>query len=379
MPPWPEITILPGGGIEYESDPESCTTESASICSTTTFYSVTIEPTATVTTFTSTSQTCATVFGCDVTNSDSATTVTSASDCPATPTSKPPNGCPQNAVVYPANPTSVGQIPTLLEKYASTYEVVGLPSFDFVSFYWVPLLDQQTMDTLKASSDVSDAYYYEDFYANVGYAPNEMDDQEEASLAFRDIKVRGPAYSHDMWLKNESAVGHSKTNVNLVGDMEDISPQSALSRRAGTAEIQKTNYFELSQISLAPGQVWKTGESNSGSISSILGFITSYNYLYDASAGAGQHTYILNEHLVWETHPVSFMRWPGGVFLQPRVHFALDFMSNANIHIGIHSKSSAQRNREPKHRACGPSAIWASPQSALTGGGHIHAWVCGRF
>lgn len=225
LPPWPEITILPGGQISYDSDPKSCTTKSASICSTTTFYSATIKGTATVTTFTSTSATCATVFGCDVTNSNTATKTVSASGCPATPTGIPPAGCPQNAFVYPKNPYDVGEIPTILQKYASTYEVLDVPSSSYIVLYWVPLLDQQTLENLQASSDVDGAYYYEDFYANVGYPEldTEVDPSTDTLLNSRDAKFEDGLYHYDIRGRSRSAEARRHLNDSRMANVEDVS------------------------------------------------------------------------------------------------------------------------------------------------------------
>lgn len=224
MPPWPKITIFPGGSIAYDPEPETCTTESASICSTTTIYSATITGTETKTTFSSTSHTCETVFGCEVTNSNTATKTVSASGCPATPTGIPPDGCPQNAFVYPANPANVGEIPTLLQNYASTYQVVELS--DFVAFYWVPLLDQQTMNALQSSPDVDTAYYYEQFYANTGYiAFDDDDDQMQVpNIAKRDATLKDDGlYHYDIGYERRFDEEGRHLNNSYVTDVEEAS------------------------------------------------------------------------------------------------------------------------------------------------------------
>lgn len=60
-------------------------------------------------------------------------------------------GCPANAIVYPANPENVGNIPTLLQEYAGKYKEIKSSELGFTSFFWVPYLDQETMDKLKQS------------------------------------------------------------------------------------------------------------------------------------------------------------------------------------------------------------------------------------
>lgn len=71
-----------------------------------------------------------------------------------TPTSgayEPPEiGCPAPAIVYPKNPENVGSIPSLLQGY-DDYVEVGLTTENWVAFYWIPMLGQDTMDALRRS------------------------------------------------------------------------------------------------------------------------------------------------------------------------------------------------------------------------------------
>lgn len=62
-----------------------------------------------------------------------------------------PPGCPAHAYVYPANPENVGEIPSLLRRYEGLYEAIRIGGNGPVVFYWVPRLDAQTMEALKAS------------------------------------------------------------------------------------------------------------------------------------------------------------------------------------------------------------------------------------
>jgi hypothetical protein len=79
LPPWPSVTIGPDNLPTYEPKPtdgpdDGCKTESAEVCLTSTSFGV---DTATVTTTSSVLSTCATIFGCDVTDSASSTATTS--------------------------------------------------------------------------------------------------------------------------------------------------------------------------------------------------------------------------------------------------------------------------------------------------------------
>lgn len=79
LPPWPSITIGTDSLPTYQPKPsdgpdDGCKTETAEVCLTSTSFGV---DTASVTTTSSVLSTCATIFGCDVTDSASATATTS--------------------------------------------------------------------------------------------------------------------------------------------------------------------------------------------------------------------------------------------------------------------------------------------------------------
>jgi hypothetical protein len=66
----------------------------------------------------------------------------------------PPIGCPAPAIVYPKVPEDVGSIPSLLQGY-NDYVEVGLTTENWVAFYWIPMLGQDTMDALRQSASLS--------------------------------------------------------------------------------------------------------------------------------------------------------------------------------------------------------------------------------
>ncbi|KFY94278.1 hypothetical protein V500_03359 [Pseudogymnoascus sp. VKM F-4518 (FW-2643)] len=78
LPPWPSITIGNDNIPTYSSEPTSCKTETASICSTTTSFGVSVSNSETVTTATSTASTCTTVAGCGEENETGSATITGA-------------------------------------------------------------------------------------------------------------------------------------------------------------------------------------------------------------------------------------------------------------------------------------------------------------
>lgn len=162
--------------MTYSSDPEKqCETKSASICSTTTSFGVSTTGTVTRTTATATSSTCQTVYGCDVKDSATATATTSVTGACPLPTkarrwsdsdqeygtnssdsslgleTRQADRCGANAIVYPADPEAVGEIPKLLAAYAGKYVAVGSSQGGFTSFYWVPNMDAQTMSNCTKS------------------------------------------------------------------------------------------------------------------------------------------------------------------------------------------------------------------------------------
>ncbi|OJJ05261.1 hypothetical protein ASPVEDRAFT_838932 [Aspergillus versicolor CBS 583.65] len=184
LPPWPEITVGHDNQLTYSEEPP-CETESAELCSTTVTHSETLVGTTT-STATETSSYCGTVYGCAATGSETATTTT-ATACPlaamATTAADdgtfvpPPPGCPAPAIVYPKDPENVGNIPSLLQGY-SDYVEVGQTTENWVAFYWIPKLGQDTMNALRQSPDVAHAYYYEESNYNIG-APFTLEDEEE--------------------------------------------------------------------------------------------------------------------------------------------------------------------------------------------------------
>lgn len=148
------------GKITYPEEPE-CEAESASLCSTTTFRSETIQGPST-STVTRVSSDCETIYGCSATDWETVTQ-TYASVCPL-PTKKSKRdpdepklqardsrspGCPDNAIVYPKDPKNVGEVPKLLKEY--DYKTIKSTTHNFVAFYWVPMLDNVTMAALEDS------------------------------------------------------------------------------------------------------------------------------------------------------------------------------------------------------------------------------------
>ncbi|RGP68664.1 oviduct-specific glyco [Fusarium sporotrichioides] len=65
LPPWPKMTVLPGGQIAPPPKPEGCTPAEASLCLTTSAFATTVSNGVTRTTATQVKSTCATITGCN--------------------------------------------------------------------------------------------------------------------------------------------------------------------------------------------------------------------------------------------------------------------------------------------------------------------------
>ena len=53
----------------------------------------------------------------------------------------------------------MGSIPSLLQGY-DDYVEVGLTTENWVAFYWIPMLGQDTMDALRRSASLSMLDYF---------------------------------------------------------------------------------------------------------------------------------------------------------------------------------------------------------------------------
>uniref|UniRef100_L2GC33 chitinase n=1 Tax=Colletotrichum fructicola (strain Nara gc5) TaxID=1213859 RepID=L2GC33_COLFN len=66
LPPWPKITVHPGGSIEVPPKPASCTPAEASLCITTSSFATSVSAGTTMTTATQIKSRCATITGCNL-------------------------------------------------------------------------------------------------------------------------------------------------------------------------------------------------------------------------------------------------------------------------------------------------------------------------
>ncbi|KAI9149971.1 Killer toxin subunits alpha/beta [Paramyrothecium foliicola] len=75
LPPWPKITVLPGGKIQAPPKPADCTPAEASLCFTTSSFATTVTAGATRTTATQVKSRCATITGCNFRDAEATKTV----------------------------------------------------------------------------------------------------------------------------------------------------------------------------------------------------------------------------------------------------------------------------------------------------------------
>ncbi|XXG95201.1 hypothetical protein Hte_001461 [Hypoxylon texense] len=299
LPPWPRITIGQDHQLTYSEDPtSSCTTQTGSVCSTTSFVSETVSGGSTKTT-TSTSSACEVVRGCSLSESNTATATTTRTEACPLPTDNvvaagdelqrrqflpTPAGCPANAIVYPSNPENVGQIPLILSSYEGKYVEVKSTEFGFTSFYYVPYLDQDTMNNLTKSSDVGYAYYYEEWNQNVGYEDDLDEEFHENDESLFDIA--GPLGDPEDLL----------TALNDTMQQEGAILLHDLKKR--DKSVSRSSYWPPSQVSLPKGKVWQAADSQSLDPNTAEPFL----FNYDSAAGSGQYVYVIRENGIWVNH-----------------------------------------------------------------------------
>ncbi|KAF5024578.1 hypothetical protein F66182_3341 [Fusarium sp. NRRL 66182] len=75
LPPWPKMTVLPGGKIAPPPKPEACTPAEASLCLTTSSFATTVSAGVTKTTATQVKSKCATITGCNFKDAEATKTV----------------------------------------------------------------------------------------------------------------------------------------------------------------------------------------------------------------------------------------------------------------------------------------------------------------
>ncbi|EER43715.1 exo-beta-1,3-glucanase [Histoplasma capsulatum H143] len=220
---------------------------------------------------------------------DTTTTTTKPSNCPsptAQPTGRPPTpppGCPANALVYPSDMDNVGNIRQILAKYKDKYLEVRSEELHFTVFFWIPYLDQETMDTLLKSPNVADAFYYERRPDYGDVSDIESDRLARAYGISNPIEVLNP--------RRQVGVNHLNSS-RVVKHNDNADPLAP----APTTRISQYTW-DLSQISMPRNAIWKGRNSATVDENGL------FMFNYDKIAGDDQYIYILGEDEVAETHP----------------------------------------------------------------------------
>ncbi|KAH6874029.1 peptidase S8/S53 domain-containing protein [Thelonectria olida] len=299
--------------MTYDKEP-SCETESASLCSTTTYLSQTVVGPVT-STIASTASDCETIYGCSLTDWESETTVTS-EEC-ALPTrdsrrdvdenpdsaNLAASDCAAPAIVYPRDSHNVGQVPVLLDKYKGKYVEIGAPEFNYTAFYWIPMLDKDTLATLLKSPDVDDAYYYEEWNAKVG--------GKDVYESFLDNSFSATGYKRNNVPTQDD--GLESANDTLTD--RDSAPRPQLEKRA--QKTRATKFWPGSQVSLPYRKKWKAADSGSYDASNQN---APYKFHWDNDPTQEQFVYVVAEAGLWKDH--EFKNRQGNIeYLAPSVAF----------------------------------------------------------
>ncbi|KAF7515037.1 hypothetical protein G7054_g14801 [Neopestalotiopsis clavispora] len=298
LPPWPRITIGPGGELTYSEEPTECTTtQTASICTVSTTFSVTSDATTTATTATVTSKECETISGCSVSQSTTEGATTTIETCTIEPTGgarrrtpEPSEGhalqkraCqPVPVVIYPRDPTSAaerGQIRAALGTNAYHEARSNSLAGGYTAFFWVQSLPSEPRSTIETLVGGENVYEYQTWNKNnlPPSGPNLGIASEAAAII--------PRGSGPVGLDSESF------NLSLRGDpptMNDGLPPSKVRLWKREATSALSQYWNDALISLPNGQRWKSGPRGGKSGSDFV-------YYYDDSAGSGMTVYAVGE------------------------------------------------------------------------------------
>jgi hypothetical protein len=211
-----------------------------------------------------------------------------------------------DAIVYPNDPANVGQIPSLLSAYAGKYEQIQARGM--TGYFWVPALDQDTANNLRASVSAQIDYticqvfhlIYESSELIIISQPDVYDVSyyEQLNAADGGIDLDSGLSKRTSRDLSRSRNKPPRTRNVLPG----TSPASPLVKRAKSSE-PATEYWHPSINSLPKGAKWRSGESQSFE----AGAAEPYKYWYDDTGGAGMKVYLIGEEGVWADHPVSYI------------------------------------------------------------------------
>ncbi|ETS73701.1 hypothetical protein PFICI_14647 [Pestalotiopsis fici W106-1] len=308
LPPWPPITIGPGGELTYSEEPSECTTtQTASICSIGTTFSVTSGDTVTSTTATVTTKTCETISGCSVSQSTTQGTTTAIETCTveaAGGTSrrrKVANGdhtlhkraCePVPYVIYPENPRDKTKISEIRAALGTQIEgdngrEVKSDSFagGYTAFFWVKGLSPEVKTAVESIVGRDNVVDYQEWNKNNKPPGNprmmivESNDQiTPRGLDTLDLEARARNQSNDKYSPITSE------------DRSKINPQPWKRAATSATVVERWNG---ALVSLPKGQRWKAADAQPPGRGGVLQ--GQYVFFYDDSASPEMTVYVVGE------------------------------------------------------------------------------------
>ncbi|KAK8078992.1 hypothetical protein PG994_002799 [Apiospora phragmitis] len=301
LPPWPKITIGPGGKPTHPPKPADCEPAEASLCMTTSSFATTVSNGATRTTATQVKSTCATITGCHLRDVEA---TTSADACTLQPTAGAAVGrrardwfggeCDKpigDAVVLPYRPDRPADIDAIravlderkavLGDDAGSYEEFTAPDLGFTAYFWIKGMGRRTFDALNDERrvpqmwcartpvpEIRRAYFYE-FENGVRILNNGDRLREKPPLL--------PRY-------NQRRMHRGSDDDTEDGLNQTLTPPATLNPVKWGPDSEPNSKWHLGQISTPPNVVFQKDGP--------------YTYSYDDSLGKGQTIFILDDGFV---------------------------------------------------------------------------------
>ncbi|KAI1325288.1 glycoside hydrolase family 55 protein [Xylariaceae sp. FL0255] len=285
----------------YHEPTTSCQTQTASICSTTSFVTESITGSTTTTETSISTGQCEVIEGCSATDSTTATATTTTVACTPTASGDYLNVCMNDALIFPQDPSNVDGILSMISAYSGKYQQVQ--GGGVTAFIWCPSLDTDTFNQLKSSTSiVSDVQYYEQM--NEAILGDYSDDDDD------DVEV-GPSMLSKLLKADDRHAKHKAQQ----GDDTYQHQMDNITRFRRTAALASTSrYWHLAPNSLAKHQIFFSYSSASyiDDPSNLEPFQYWYDDVggYDSELNQGYSVFVstlrqamINEDWVDTTHP----------------------------------------------------------------------------
>ncbi|KAK4202936.1 glucan 1,3-beta-glucosidase, partial [Triangularia verruculosa] len=325
--PWPPLTIDPvGKPVEPQTDPTECETQEAEVCATSTFISTTvIDSLSSTSTITSSATTeCNTISACVIIETDQDTTSFTGDSC-ALPTQdagnllrrisdnyttaptehqnanhfeqlmdkQPPKVGHDHAMIWPENPGDSEEVGKITDWLKATtggdgrgtygdYKELRANGFGDDGSDWVIVIFVE--DMLKCHIDALRDKFRWEIHCIYG-------------IYKRNSETFGvPVVNFDAKKETNARQGHAKQG----NATESASKRSQIQRR--NSKMLQSEYWELSQISVAPGESWFASLQSE--------WPDTMYYPVQDSFGEGQTVFIA-ENGLWNKHSELRNNWEG--------------------------------------------------------------------